>query len=226
MTLEGADLDRGVHEPGGADHLLHDALGDLPLERTRGGGDEDGLGHPGEELRERQRAIVAGGGEPPAEVDEVVLAAPVPLVHALELGNGDVRFVEEDEQVLREEVQQGVRRLARLPTRKVAGVVLDPGAVAGLSQHLQVVVDPALEALGLDDLLGRDELGDALVTLLFDLGKDAPHPLVDREKVRGREHGELVEVPTLLARDRVELYDRGDRTTVQGDPVDRLARRP
>ena len=52
---------------------------------------------------------------------------------------------------------------------QVAGVVLDAGAVAGLAQALQVVVGALLQAGGLEQLVLRAQLGDALLQLLLDV---------------------------------------------------------
>ncbi len=91
------------------------------------------------------------------------------------------------EEVLREEIEQRVRRLAGTATGEVPGVVLDAGAVAGLPDHLEIVLGPALEPLGLHDLLGLLELGDAALLLRVDLLEDPLEPLVDGEEVRGGE---------------------------------------
>ena len=85
--LSGRTSIGGVDEAGRPDDLLDDPLRDLPLERSGGRRDEHGLGNVGEELGELERAVVPARREPPAELDQVVLAAPVALVHPLELGD-------------------------------------------------------------------------------------------------------------------------------------------
>ena len=101
--------------------------------------DEHHVGDVGEELGELEGPIVPAGGQAPPELDECVLAGPVPQEHPPDLGNGDVGLVDEDEEILRKEVEQRVRRLARLSTREVARVVLDAGAVAGLSRIISML---------------------------------------------------------------------------------------
>ena len=107
-----------------------------------------------DELLEAERPVVDGRGEPEPVVDQGLLAGPVPGVLAAELGDGHVALVEDHQEVLGEEVEQGERRLARGPAVEVAAVVLDPAAHAGLGEHLEVVLGPHPEPLGLEQLAG------------------------------------------------------------------------
>ena len=59
-----------------------------------------------------------------------------------------------------------VGRLARLAAREVAGVVLDPGTVAHLQQHLHVVPGPGRQPLGLQQLALLLELLQPLLSSL------------------------------------------------------------
>ena len=87
--------------------------GVLGLVDRRRGGDEDGLAHDLLELVEAQRAVVQRRGQAETVVDQVLLARAVALVHAADLRNGDVAFVDEHQRVRRQVVDQRRRRLAR-----------------------------------------------------------------------------------------------------------------
>src|SRR5208283_3085744 len=224
VTLQRSDLDRGVDQSRRADDLLDEALRDLPFERSGGRRDEHRLGDVGQELGELERTIVAGGGEAPSELDQVVLAAPVALVHPLDLRDGDVGLVDEREEVVREEVEERVRGLPRATSGEVAGVVLDPRAVAGLPDHLEVVVDPSFEALGLDDPLLVLELLHPFVPFLLDLAQDPAETLVHGEEVGCREDRELREPAALFLGHGVEFHDLADRAPVEYDTMNGLAR--
>ena len=65
-------------------------------------------------------------------LDEGVLAGPVALVLAVQLRDGDVALVDDEQPVLGEVVEQRVGRLARRAPVEVAAVVLDAGAAADL----------------------------------------------------------------------------------------------
>ena len=58
-------------------------------------------------------------------------------------------LVDNHEIVFREEIQQAVGSLSGLAAVEVAAVVLDARAVAHLFEHLHVVGDALVEALGL-----------------------------------------------------------------------------
>src|SRR5207248_3454761 len=101
----------------------------------------------GEELVEAQRPVVERRGKPEAEIDERLLARAVALVHAADLRNGLMGLVDEDDEVRREIVEQGVRGRARRSAVEDARVVLDAVAETELAHHLEVVFgslpDPA-----------------------------------------------------------------------------------
>ena len=76
LAFDGADLYLRVDEAGGADDLLDDDAGGLrELVGAGRGGDVDDLVGAGLELLEFERAVVHGGGQAEAVVDEVLLAA-------------------------------------------------------------------------------------------------------------------------------------------------------
>ena len=124
--------------------------------------------HPPLELVELQRAVVERAGQAEAVLDQRLLAAAVAGEHAANLRQGDVRFVDDQEEIFGEEVDERVRRLARLAAGEPAGVVLDAGAVADLAQHLEVVAAAGLEPLGFEQLALGLELLEPLVQFLLD----------------------------------------------------------
>ena len=143
LVLRGTHLDLGVEQPGRADHLLHDlARAQRELVGAGGRRHEEHLVDPLLELLEGQRAVVEGRRQPEAELDEGLLARAVAVEHAADLGHGDVRLVDDAQEVAREVVEQGRRRLAGRAAGEVARVVLDALAVAELGQHLEVEEGP------------------------------------------------------------------------------------
>jgi hypothetical protein len=59
-----------------------------------------------------KRAVVERAGKPEPVLDERLLASPIAPIHALKLGKGLVRFVDHEQKVGREIVDQGRRWLA------------------------------------------------------------------------------------------------------------------
>ena len=70
-------------------------------------------------------AVVQGGGQPKAVLDQGGLARAVATVHAANLGNGDMALINEDEVVVRKIVEQRMGWLARLPAVQMARVILN-----------------------------------------------------------------------------------------------------
>ena len=156
----------GIDEAGGADDLLDDDAGGAGEFVGAGrGGDVDGLVDAVLELLEFERAVVHGGGQAEAVVDEILLAAAVAVPHAVDLGDGGVALVDEEEEVAGEVVEQGGRRLAGQAAGEVARVVLDAVAVAHGLDHFEIEAGALVDALGLDHAAFGFELGDPLVEL-------------------------------------------------------------
>ena len=69
----------------------------------------------------------------------------------MELGDGDVGLVDEDEEVAGEVVEQGGWGFSGEAGGEVARVVLDAVAVADGFDHLEVEASALVDALGLDE---------------------------------------------------------------------------
>ena len=107
------DLDLGIEHAGRADDLLDDRRAVLVLVRARRGGDEDRLVDVSLELVEGQRAVVERRGQAEAVVDQHLLARAVAVEHAAHLRQRDVRLVDDQQEVVRQVVEQRPGRLAR-----------------------------------------------------------------------------------------------------------------
>ena len=127
----------------------------LDLVRARRRRHEHDLVDALDELLEAQRTVVHRGRQPEPVLDERLLARPVALVHPVQLRHGDVRLVDEDQEVLREVVEQRVGGLAGLASVDVPRVVLDARARADLAHHLEVVVRAHAQPLRLEELVLR-----------------------------------------------------------------------
>jgi hypothetical protein len=139
-----------------------------------------------------------------------VLARPVPFVLALDLGDGHVALVDDGEEVLGEEVEQGVGRLPRLAAVEVAAVVLDAVHHPDLGQHLEVVLGAQPQPLGLEQfVLGLEHL-EPLAQLHLDRLDGPPGGLVPGHVVGGGEDHQLLEIVTQVPGEGVELADALD----------------
>ena len=120
------------------------------------------------ELLELERPVVERARQAEAVLDERLLARAVAAVHRADLRHRLVRLVEDEQEVLREVVDERRRRLARLAAREVARVVLDAVAEAHLLEHLEVVHRALLEALLLEEAPCLVEAVEPLAELLAD----------------------------------------------------------
>ena len=133
-----------------------------------GGGDKDGLRGQALELVETQRPVVQRRGQPEAVLHQVLLARAVALVHAPQLGDGDMGFVDHQQGVLGQVIEQGRRRLAGLASGEIAGVVLDPGAVPQLLHHLDIELGALFQPLGLHQFVVVAQLLQPLAQFVLD----------------------------------------------------------
>ena len=114
------------------------------------------------ELLEAQRTVVEGGGQSEAVLHEVLLAAAVTAVHAVDLRHAHVALVDEEQIVVGEEVEQAVGPFARLAAVEVSAVVLDARAVSQFLDHLHIILHALLDPLRLDAVAQFLEEGDLL----------------------------------------------------------------
>ena len=97
-------------------------------------------------------------------------------------------FIDHQQGVLGQVVEQRRRRLARLPARQVAGVVLDPRAVTELGDHLEVEAGALLQALRLHELVVLRQMRQAFAQFVLDVIKHAQNAFPRRHVMGLREH--------------------------------------
>ena len=104
LPLGGLDLYQRVEQSGRADDLLDDLLAVFVFIRAGRGGHIDGLVHMVFELAEVERAVVQRRRQPKAELHKRLFAGLVAAVHPAYLRQRHMRFVNEQQVVLREVV--------------------------------------------------------------------------------------------------------------------------
>src|SRR5580704_6900382 len=160
LPLHRAHLDFRIDQARGTDHLFHyDSRRARQFVGTGSCRDIDHLIGAMLELLEIERAIIQSRGHAKTEVDQSLLPGAVAMIHPAHLRNGLVRFVDEEQIILRHVIEQGGRRLAGKPARHVARIVLDAVAVSDGAHHLHVKHGPLPHALRLD-----------IFALLFEFG--------------------------------------------------------
>ena len=177
LALHRADVTNGVHQPGGADHLLgEDAAGALHLPGAGGGGDEDGLRPEGIPFLKAQRAIVDAARQAETMLDQGGLAGKVAAEHAADLRHGDVAFIDDQQGIVWQIFKQRGRRLARIAAGEIARIILDAFAGTGGLHHLHIEDSALFQALGFQQAAG----GMQLLQPGLQFGLDALHRLAER----------------------------------------------
>ena len=210
LAGDGPHLHTGVQQARGADHLLHDLVGSLPLILPRRGGDEHRLTEALFKLRKLQGAVIIGAGQAEAVLHQALLPGPVAVIHGPHLRQGHMALVHKEDKILREVVQQRGGRGTRLPAGDDPAVILDAGAVAQLPHHLHIVPGALVDALGLNKLAVILEVGLALRQLPLDLLHRPLHLLLGGDVVAGGVDGHVLQHPLGLTGDGVDLRDAVD----------------
>ena len=119
-------------------------------------------------------------------------------------------LVDKQDKVVREKVEQRIRRLPRHSSVKVAGIVFDSAAIAHFADHFHVVIDAFLQALRFEQFslfpkrrdrrahIGQNLLQRAVALFLLD------------DIVARRIQIDVFERTNRFARHRIELIDRLD----------------
>ena len=124
-------------------------------------------------------------------------------------------FIDHQQEILWEIVQQGKGRLARSPAVKIPGIVLDALAIADLLHHLHVVAGPLLQPLGFHQPVRSLQLRHPGFHILFDLLKGRLHLFPAGGIMASRENGHVGPIHQHLAGEHVYL----------ADPVDLIAKK-
>ena len=125
LAGNGTDFHFRVQQARRPDDLLGQIGLDFHFIRTRRSADVNYLVDAFDEFLEFQRPVIQSRRQAEAVFDEVFLARPVAGVHSPQLRQGDVRFVDEDEEVIGEIVEERIRRLTGLAAGQVARIVFD-----------------------------------------------------------------------------------------------------
>src|SRR5438552_10586733 len=107
LAFDGTNFDLRVDEARGANDLFDEgAAGARQFVRTGSGGNVDDLVEAVFEFLEGERAIVERAGHAETVVDESLFAGTIAVVHGADLRDGLVRFVDEEEKIVGDVVEQ------------------------------------------------------------------------------------------------------------------------
>src|SRR5690625_2062221 len=145
-------------------------------------------------------------------------------------------FVDDQQEVLREVVEQGRRCRPGPSPVDVPGIVLDARAEPDLTHHLDVVAGAHPQPLRLQQLALTFQFGEARGELLLDGGDRLRHPLRSGDIVGGREDPQRIDLLDDLTGERMQVVELLDlvaeeldadrQLLVRGDDLHGVAAHP
>ena len=106
---------------------------------SRCGAHKNNLRHQSLKLIEVQWSVVQCRWQPEPKVYQIHLARPIPAIHAAYLRNGHMAFIYNQQEVIREIVQQAEWSCAGFASVQKSGVVFYTTTVAQFLYHFQVI---------------------------------------------------------------------------------------
>ena len=97
-----------------------------------------------------------------------MFAGAIAAEHAADLGDGDVAFVDDDEEIVGKIVDEAGRRFAGGASGEVARVIFDARAIAERSNVGDILICALFDALAFDEFVGLAEEIDAFLEFGFD----------------------------------------------------------
>ena len=115
-----------------------------------------------------QWPIVERRRQPKAVVHQIFLARTITLVHAADLRNCNVTFIDEHQRIRRQVVDQCRRRIARFTPGQMARIVFDAFAKAHFIEHFQIKARALFNALAFNQLVRFLVNLDAVAQFILD----------------------------------------------------------
>ena len=214
------DDDLRVNQSRRADDLLDDlSAGLFQFEFAGSGGDEDHLVPHLLEFLEFQRAIVHGAGKAEAVIDQHLLALAVAVVHRVDLRHGHMRFIDDQQEILGEIIDQRIRLFAGFAAVQMPAVVFDAAAIADLQDHLQIVFGAGEQPLGFEQFSLAAKVHDLHFKLIADGLDGAVDAFLRHDVVNGGIDEDLLLAAEDFAGERIDGVDRGDFIAEDFDPI-------
>src|SRR5699024_4476906 len=116
-----------------------------------------------------QGAVILRRWEPEAIIYQRGLSRLIPVIHAADLWDCLVRLIDHHNKIIREIINQRIRRLSRRKSRQMPRIVLNPRTESGLFEHLDIKVRTLRDTLCLQELILTLKLFHPLVQFFLDI---------------------------------------------------------
>ena len=211
LPLHRTHLEHRIEQTGRTNHLFnHDPLGQLQLQLTGRRRHIDQSRRQLHELFKYERAIVQRTWQTEPIIHEREFARPVTVVHAPDLWQRDMRFVDHHEVVVGEVIKQTRRTFAGDATADVPRVVLDARTRSDFQQHLDIEICALFETLGFQQLALGLELFKTRREFVLDCNDGAFDSWTIGDEMLGRIDRRAFQCGNGFARQRIDLGDTLD----------------
>ena len=148
LIMTRTHIDNRVKQPRRANNLFHHNTLSLPklILRRRRRNINNLMNHL-TELIKPQRTIVKSRRQTETILHQVRLPSTVTTIHRTKLRNTHMTLINHQKKIIREKVKQRVRPLTGQPAVKIPRIILNPGTVPQLLNHLNVIFHTLLDTL-------------------------------------------------------------------------------
>ena len=194
LAFERFESDLWVNEAGGAHDEFHDvALRPADFARCGSGAGVNRLVLHGLEFQKVQRPIVQRAWQAEPVIHQHRFARAVAFEHAADLRHGRVRFVNDEQIIVREKIKQRARLRTGRASGNVPRIILNAGANAHFLHHFKVVFRPLLDALGFEQFAVLLKPRDAFAEFLADGENGALQFVAGCDELFSGKNGDRVE---------------------------------
>ena len=166
-----------------------------------------------------QRSVVQSRRESESEFHQVGLAGTVAAIHGSDLGNGHVAFINDQQKIIREIIDQAERAATGFSAVEKPGIVFDSGTVTQFLDHFYIKVDPFLQSFGLHVFAGSFEISHLFVHLFMDLMDDLRKYFFRSDVEVGGEDGDVFGRFCFPAGISIKYLYLFHLITEEGDPI-------
>ena len=129
-----------IQQPGRTDNLFRPQQLMSLLIGRRSGGYKKQLINMRFKLFKIKRPVIQRRRQTETIIHQRHLSGTIPCVHSSYLRNGDMGFIDHNQEIIPEEIQKGHGRFSRSGAIQMPGVIFDSGTEPGLPQHLNVKI--------------------------------------------------------------------------------------
>ncbi len=176
------------------------------------------------ELIKTQRAVVPGRRQPKSIVYQRSLPALIPEIHAPDLRNRFMRFINDDQKIIRKIVDQCMGRGSRGKPCQMSGIVFNTGTKPRFLQHFNIKIRTLRNPLCFQKLVLTFEIAHPLFQFFFNIPDCLSDLLHGHHIMRCRKNCNMIQLTPDLPGEHVNLQEPLDLISEKFHPNGRIRR--